>query len=54
MLFQRDRTVITKHINNIFREGELPLAARRAQNFRVTLSRLNLTALQKKEKFKFG
>ena len=22
-LFQRDRTVITKHIGNIFREGEL-------------------------------
>ncbi|HUZ60899.1 MAG TPA: hypothetical protein VMU83_19155 [Hanamia sp.] len=22
-LFQRDRTVITKHINNIFKEGEL-------------------------------
>ncbi|GKG74768.1 hypothetical protein CE91St1_39110 [Parabacteroides goldsteinii] len=22
-LFQRDRTVITKHINNVFREGEL-------------------------------
>jgi len=23
MLFDRDRTVITKHINNIFKEGEL-------------------------------
>ena len=22
-LFQRERTVITKHINNVFREGEL-------------------------------
>jgi hypothetical protein len=22
-LFQRDRTVITKHINNVFKEGEL-------------------------------
>ena len=25
MLFQRNRTVITKHVNNIFREGELDL-----------------------------
>jgi hypothetical protein len=25
VLFQRDRTVITKHINNIFKEGELDL-----------------------------
>ena len=23
-LFGRERTVITKHINNVFREGELP------------------------------
>ncbi|MCL1810753.1 MAG: hypothetical protein FWG41_00815 [Methanomassiliicoccaceae archaeon] len=23
MLFERERTVITKHINNVFREGEL-------------------------------
>ena len=24
LLFQRDRSVVTKHINNIFKEGELP------------------------------
>jgi len=32
VLFQRDRTVITKHINNIFKEGELDLKKQCAKN----------------------
>lgn len=39
LLFDRDRTVISKHINNIYKEGELDEKSTRAKNAHVPLSR---------------
>ena len=36
-LFQRDRSVISKHIKNVFDEGELPLESN-VQNLHVAYS----------------
>ena len=42
LLFERDRTVISKHINNIYKEGELDEKSTRAKNAHVPQSRNRL------------
>ena len=42
LLFERDRTVISKHINNIYKEGELDEKSTRAKNAHVPPSRNRL------------
>ena len=42
LLFERDRTVISKHINNIYKEGELDEKSTRAKNAQVPQSRNRL------------
>ena len=42
LLFDRDRTVISKHINNIYKEGELDEKSTRAKNAHVPQSRNRL------------
>ena len=37
LLFERDRTVISKHINNIYKEGELDEQSTCAKNAQVQL-----------------
>ena len=37
LLFERDRTVISKHINNIYKEGELEEQTTCAKNAQVQL-----------------
>ena len=42
LLFERDRTVISKHINKIYKEGELDEKSTRAKNAHVPQSRNRL------------
>ena len=42
LLFERDRTIISKHINNIYKEGELDEKSTRAKNAHVPQSRNRL------------
>ena len=42
LLFERDRTVISKHINKIYKEGELDEKSTRAKNAHIPQSRNRL------------